>query len=78
MEQKEIIHHLKTRWQAVRRFEAKELRKKLLTEKLNQASATFELGKLLRLPSTKREMEVKVARERWCRLKDLFYGKGQN
>ena len=54
MEQKEIVYHLKTRWQAVHQIEVAELRKKPLAEKLNQISATFELGKLLNMSSEKK------------------------
>ena len=75
MEQKEIVRHLKTRWQAVHRIETAELRKKPLAEKLNQVSAAFGLGKFLNLPSEKREAEVNLVRERWLRLKILPHGK---
>ena len=78
MEQKEIIHHLKTRWRAIHRIEVAELRKKPLAEKLNQVSATFKLGKLLNMSSEKKEADVKAARKRWRQLKTFSHGKRQN
>ncbi len=74
MKQKEIIRHLKTRWQAVRRIEKAEMKKTSLAEKLNLTSAVFGPGKLLNLPFQKRKADVKTARERWRRLKNLSYG----
>ena len=78
MQQKEIVRHLKTQWQAVHQIEVAELRKKPLVEKLNQVSAAFELGKLLNMSSEKKEADVKAVRERWRQLKTFPHGKRQN
>ena len=78
MKQKEIIYHLKTRWQAVHQIEVTELRKKPLAEKLNLTSTAFELGKLLNLPFKKKDADAKTVRERWRLLKNFPHGKKQN
>ena len=74
MNKKEMVYHLKGRWEAVHEVEVEELRKTSLKDRLTQTLSIFDLGKSFNLRVERTNSEIRNIVASWRRLKDYYSG----
>lgn len=71
MKKKDIVYHLKGRWNDVYEIELQELRKTPFKDKIYQTEALFAFGNYLKMPD---EPVEKGAETNWEKLKNYYNG----
>lgn len=72
MQRKEIVNHLKHRWEIIHNFEIEELRTTSLKDRFNLTSVVFNSTKNLKLSAQKPDFEDYAIMRKWLRLKKYY------
>lgn len=73
MKKREIVYHLKQRWEAVHKAEVENQKKTSLKDRFNQTIGIFDLAEYLKFPFQRNNSEIHDIRERWRRLKNYYH-----
>ena len=74
MNKKEMVYHLKGRWEAVHEVEVEELKKTSPEDRLTRTLSIFDLGKSFNLRVKRTNSEIRNIVARWRCLKDYYSG----
>ncbi|MFH1259695.1 MAG: hypothetical protein ABII74_07805 [Elusimicrobiota bacterium] len=74
MQKRELLNHLKKRWEVVHDIEVKELQQTSLKERLKKTLMLFDMGiNLLGLSSSKDNSEAFTVAARWQKLRNYYH-----
>lgn len=69
MKKKDIIWHLKNRWEEIHKLEVAENKKLTVKDRFSQLTAIFELAKELQIDNNRFYLEPYAVMKRWNKLK---------